>query len=338
MQALLGLHTMIMFSVRTVVREFHLLGITGGLHPRHCHAAMGVLPASHVHTLHTHAHIGHRAKRSGPTFRDLRAHARARRERAARIAATVHGLGKDGVCPILGRFDDYIVDFCRSHAQFVYHNRLDILPINLHHRHRETGDAHVVESHTGRVDKSQTHSLARTKQSTPVAGWRQTIHQIGVRVAGNIREIGRVHPHPVPTQVVLQRGPKAHAAHIRKELAGCAFLEVVIAPLFLEIGEQRFWRFEAPIREHHHIVTLVAKRLRLGRVDDHRAIDARLLLQARVAVVPIGATLTDGKLVNKGGAWLDAAEAHPRHAVHVWGEEQSVPVKRRVFLQTVRNA
>src|SRR5580765_2264075 len=173
---MLGLHTMIMFSLRFIVRWCDFLGIAGWLYLRHCHAAMGVLPASHVHALHTHAlhthaHILHRSNRSGPTLRNRRRHARSRRERAARIAAAVHGLGKNGIRAILDRFDDDIVGLRHSHAKLIHRDRLDVLSVRLHDCHHEPRNAHIVEGHTSRVDKSQPHPLAWTKQPRPVAGW-----------------------------------------------------------------------------------------------------------------------------------------------------------------------
>src|SRR5215470_2227880 len=52
---------------------------------------------------------------------------------------------------------------------------------------------------------------------------------------------------------------------------------------------------------------------------------------------PIGATLLDWKAICESFPGLDPREAHAGHAVHVWGEKQSVPVNRRIFFQTVRD-
>src|SRR5712692_1288964 len=95
------LHTLI------IVRRSHAWPIAGGSHAGHLHAAAlsVLLHPLHIHAFHVHAHVLHRAERSGPTCRNLRAHARARRERTARIAAAIHGLGEDGVRAILDGFD-----------------------------------------------------------------------------------------------------------------------------------------------------------------------------------------------------------------------------------------
>ena len=117
-----------------------------------------------------------------------------------------------------------------------------------------------------------------------------------------------------------------------------ALLEVIVASLFFEIGEQGFRRFETPIRQHHHIITLVAKRLRLDGIDDHRRIHAQELLAARVTMKPIGAALLNRKAIGKGRARLDAGEADAGHAVHLGRQQQPVPVNRRAFFHAVRDA
>src|SRR3546814_10315098 len=62
--------------------------------------------------------------------------------------------------------------------------------------------------------------------------------------------------------------------------------------------------------------------------SDLRPVMAELLLQARMAVIPIGARLHDRKLVGEGRARLDAGEGNPGHAVHLERHEQPVPVDR----------
>ena len=62
---------------------------------------------------------------------------------------------------------------------------------------------------------------------------------------------------------------------------------------------------------------------------------AHLLLEARVAVVPVGARLADRELVDEGLAGLDAGEADARHAVHLERHEQAMPVDRGVLVQRV---
>lgn len=62
---------------------------------------------------------------------------------------------------------------------------------------------------------------------------------------------------------------------------------------------------------------------------------ALLLLQAGMAVIPVGARLADREFVAEGLPWPDPGEADARHAVHLEGKQQPVPVDRGVFAEVV---
>ena len=53
---------------------------------------------------------------------------------------------------------------------------------------------------------------------------------------------------------------------------------------------------------------------------------ARLLLQTRMAVIPIGARLPHWKLVYERFMRLDAWKADARHTIHLERQEQTMPV------------
>ena len=46
---------------------------------------------------------------------------------------------------------------------------------------------------------------------------------------------------------------------------------------------------EAPVGEHDHMLAVIGDRIGAGRIDDHRPEMAHRFLQARMAVIPIGA-------------------------------------------------
>jgi len=81
--------------------------------------------------------------------------------------------------------------------------------------------------------------------------------------------------------------------------------------------------------------TVIGDRIGRGGIDDDRAIHSHRLLHAGVAVIPIGARLLDGELVHEGLAGLDPRKAHPRHAIHLEGHEQPVPMNRGFLVQRV---
>ena len=92
---------------------------------------------------------------------------------------------------------------------------------------------------------------------------------------------------------------------------------------------------EAPVRQDQDMLAVVGDRIGAGRVDDDRPIVPHRLLKPGVAVVPVGAVLTDRELVDEGLARPDAREADARHAIHLERQQQAVPVDRGVLVQGV---
>ena len=68
-------------------------------------------------------------------------------------------------------------------------------------------------------------------------------------------------------------------------------VEVVVVRLLLQLREHAFRVLVGPVREQHDVFAVVREWLRLARLDDERAVEPALLLEARVAVIPVGAVL-----------------------------------------------
>src|SRR3546814_5848930 len=62
---------------------------------------------------------------------------------------------------------------------------------------------------------------------------------------------------------------------------------------------------------------------------------AELFLKPRMAVIPIGPRLNDGKYIDKLRARLDAGEADAGNTVHLERQDQPVPVDRAVLVEIV---
>ncbi|MNJ56633.1 hypothetical protein D3C77_521920 [compost metagenome] len=80
--------------------------------------------------------------------------------------------------------------------------------------------------------------------------------------------------------------------------------------------------------------------MRLGclGLDDDRAVHPGLFLQAGMAVVPVGAALLQGELVEVVATGLDAGKAQARHAVHVGRQDDAVPMQRGRLVQAIAHA
>ena len=89
------------------------------------------------------------------------------------------------------------------------------------------------------------------------------------------------------------------------------------------------------VREHHDIVVRRLLAFAFRRSDHDGRVHALLLLSAGMAVIPVGTGLPDLEPIGEGLTRPDAAKAHHRHAVHLVGHEDAVPVDRRILLQAI---
>ena len=71
------------------------------------------------------------------------------------------------------------------------------------------------------------------------------------------------------------------------------------------------------------------------RIDDDRAVVTLGLLEARVAMVPVGARLNDREFVHKGLTGLNARKTYARNTVHLEWNQKPVPVDRSVLIEFV---
>jgi len=89
------------------------------------------------------------------------------------------------------------------------------------------------------------------------------------------------------------------------------------------------------ITQEQDVVAFIFNGFWLSGVDDQRAIMSRLFLQARMAVIPIGARLPDRKLIGERLARTDARKTDARNAIHLERHQQAVPVDRGVCIQVI---
>ena len=70
-----------------------------------------------------------------------------------RESAAIHRFGKQRVSAVF-ELDYDIESFARRDAELIHLDGLHVLPIGLHHRHLEAGDAHVEICHRARVNEA----------------------------------------------------------------------------------------------------------------------------------------------------------------------------------------
>ena len=285
-----------------------------------------------------HPHVGHRQHGALPARRQGPDHPRARRQCATRESAPVRRLGKERVRAILRQLDDHVIGLGQRDPELVRLDRLDVLATHLDHRHRHAGHPHVEVGASCRVDHAQQDALAGPEDALPVRLRREPIHQIAVGRACHIGDVGRVHAHRRPHQPVPHRGAEAGGRDVTEELAHRAPLLIVVVGLLFQSVEHPVRILEGPVGEHDHELPIELVGIGLGRIDDERPVVAQLLLEARVAVIPVRAGLPHGNAVLEDLRGPDAGEAESRNAVHLEGQDQAVPVDGGVVAQPIVHA
>ena len=305
------------------------------------HAGFGRASHRGVHPRHAahpgHAHVLHRQQRTWAQGRGLGRLAEAGRQRRQPLVRAVDGRRDEAVGAVL-RLHDHVVGLGGTDLELVGLDGAHVEAVHVHDRHRQARDAHVEDRHGRGVDDPQAHPLARREQARPVVLRAVPVDEVGVLRAGDVGDVSRRHPHVAPHQPVLDRGAEAVFLRVGREVGHRALLEVERVAHLLEFGEEAVRVLERPVREHHDVLAVIGRGLRARRVDHDRAVVAELLLEGAVRVVPVGASLLQREAVLEGRARRDAGEAHPRHAVHVEGHEQAVPVDRRPLVQRVVHA
>ena len=281
--------------------------------------------AAHRHAAH---HVGHRQPLRVVQCRHVGLHSGAWRERRTRVAHPVDRLGKDGVGPVVFRLHDHVVGLGGRDPELVDGHGFHVLPIGGDHLHLQSRNTQIENALRGAVDDPQPDLFARFEQAGPVAVGRCAIHEIGVVVPGDIGQVGRTHAHLVPHLAFGKRLLNAHARRVASEIDGCWLVEIVEIAHLLQVRHHGFRVVVGPVGEQEDMVALGLEALAIPGFDDDGAIDARLFLEAGMAVVPIRPALLQVEFVDKRLARRDAVEAETRHAVHAIGQQHAVPVDR----------
>ena len=233
------------------------------------------------------------------------------------------------------RLDDHVIGLGNGDANFIHRHRLHRLTVHCHYGHCKIRDPEVEIGRRASVDEAQPHPFARLKERRPIRFRRAAVHQIRVGEPRDVRDVGRIHAHAPPLQPICDCGRKSICRHVTEESAQGAPLEVVIVCPPLEFGDDVHRIFGSPIRQHHDVFAVILERLWRGRVNNQRAVMTGLFLTGGMAVIPVGAVLFNRETVGERFAGFDTRETHARHAVHAGRQQQSVPVNRSVFLETI---
>ncbi len=142
-------------------------------------------------------HVRHREKRIIThfwKFRQFEANVCYKRRAGHRCPA--HAFGDDVERPGFFRTNDHIVSLSHRDAELIYLHWRDVIAVRLHDRHVETRDTDVKIGHRRRVDEAEPDPLLWLELRQE---WRSRWSAINEgRVALNILNVGRHHPHLTP--------------------------------------------------------------------------------------------------------------------------------------------
>ncbi len=313
------------------------------VHVRHVHATRPVVffrHAGHIHALHVftgfhvaHSHVDHGAHRAWVHGGNGTGHAGLRGQRATGIAGAVLALGKNRIGLAVAWLDDHVIGFGHADAEFIHRHGFDIIAVSLDHQHFQTGYADIEKRHGRGVDEPQPHPLVGAEQAAPVHVGGMAIQQVGVDDARDIGNIGRGHAHARPLQPVLQRrADTARRTRLTRQGRQRALAENVVIILHLEVTDHVHGRHVGPFGQDDDIIPRACIRVRTAWVDDDGTVQPLRFLHAGMAVVPVGSALLDGKAVGEGLTGRDAGKAQPRHAIHIGGQADAMPVDGGVLV------
>ena len=291
----------------------------------------------HVHHAHVHSHVGMGQDRRGIHLRHLGPQRRIGGQIAERIAGPINRLGEYRIGAIVLRLDDDVVGLRDADAEFIDADRLYILAVGRDHGHLQARNTDIEECHRRAVDEAQAYLLAAFEQPHPAVRRRMTVHQEGIGVAGDIRDIAVAHAHVVPHAAPVPHRFDAAFPDLGEQFADGAFAKVIVVAELLQLMVDGVRVLVAPVRQHHHVLAVIAEGFRLDRIDDDRPIGAGLLLKTGVAVIPVGAALRDIELIVVGFTRLDAVKtvADARHAIHLARQDDAMPVDGTVLGEVV---
>src|SRR5688572_31894488 len=99
-------------------------------------------------------------------------------------------------------------------------------------------------------------------------------------MAADVGEIARLHPHAAPGAALAKRGLETVALAVAHEIAERSIVVVEIAGLALQQAIESERIAIGPIRQQDYVLSVVRERLGVARLDDQRAVESKLLLEA----------------------------------------------------------
>ena len=279
------------------------------------------------------SHVTHGQQGRFTEFRNIGGHAFARRQGAARKGRPPHRFTVDRVGAVLRRLHDHVIGLRDGNAELVNHDRLHIIAVGLHDGQLQPRNPDVEIGHRRGIDESEPHPLAGPEQAGPVLVRAPAVDQRGETL--QILDIGRHHAHVTPVAAVPESRTDPLLLRVIEEVEQGALLAVVVVRHHLQIAHDPVTRMRVRIGKLDHVFAVIAVRLPALRFDDDGPVGPVRLLETGMAVEPVGPALTDGEAIGERFPRRYTGIADLRHAILLKGQDQAVPVHRRVLVEVV---
>ena len=219
-----------------------------------------------------------------------------------------------------------IVGFGDGHEEASGRNGLNVRAIGGNDLHRPARIVQMVIGAGAGIDEPDSHALAASGRE--LCGW------LPIRQKSIIPHIGQVHGgHPFhPALDHVRQGVVLNGTH---NALGRALLDLLPLAPRAELGQHIVRALIGPVGEDHHEVVISFDPLAAFGSDDDAPVNAELLLQDAVGVIPKGAAVPQPEAILSCLARLDGGHVHMRNAVLVIRHQQAVPVDRGCLLQVI---
>ena len=240
-------------AIHVHLRVIHLAHVHAiHVHARHIHT-------THIHRTHIHAHIIHGQIGNLIHCRYGCGQVFIRCQRATRKSRAIDRLGKNGVGSIICGFNDNVIGFRYAETYFIHADRFYILAISSNHGHFQPGYAHIKKGHGRAIDEAQANLFALAEQGEPAIVWRYPVHQIGIGITGNVRQIALTHAHFTPHGTFGPGGGKAFLFNVRHQVLISALFAIVIITELFQLGVDIGGIFIRPVGQHDDIIPVEGK-------------------------------------------------------------------------------
>ena len=285
--------------------------------------AFHVIHALHVrhasHPGHGLVKIGLRHIRSGVLFPLAD-------EQAAVPGAVLRGSPQFPGTALRWHFDQKVVGFGNGDEETPSRNGLHVRAIGGDDLHVASCVVDVKIAGRARIDQAHAHGFTRSR--------RKLAGRFSIRQKGVISHVGEVHRRHPAHRAFEHVCPGVAANSPENALCG-AFLDLLPLTGCTELCENVMGALVGPVGQHRHEIMIGFDALASLGGDDDAAVNAKLLLQTAVRVIPERAAMPQSETILASLSRFDRGHVYMRYAVLIVWQQNSMPMDGGFLLQII---